>query len=253
VTTTPLASSPGSQFASELSAIESLSKVFASVLGALYLLGFLVVAINLSRYGVSSFSVLHLQYLVAGIWLLGPPVVYAYLTLTSRRFEENAVPEVPRKFNFRRFVFSVLISGIPSLLFLILLGSIPEVGAALTWAIVWRVVLFYLLMVNCAQVFWMARQETGQLWWINRSHAAPFYLAFLFVLMLCYAAWFSVHVYPLIPFSLGGGKPLNVVFFEGEKKFPDEIKNSDGSSKRSIPYKLLVATESRAWLFWSER
>lgn len=40
---------------------------------------------------------------------------------------------------------------------------------------------------------------------------------------------------PLIPFSLGGGKPLTAAFFEGEKKMPDEIQRVDRSAKRSIP------------------
>ena len=55
--------------------------------------------------------------------------------------------------------------------------------------------------------------------------------------------WFPVRIYPLIPFSVGGGKPLTMVFFEGEKKMSDEIQKVDRSAKRSIPYKLLLATD----------
>jgi hypothetical protein len=63
------------------------------------------------------------------------------------------------------------------------------------------------------------------------------------VLVLAYAVWFSVRIYPLIPFSLGGGKPLTISFFEGDKKMPDEIEKSDRSAKRSVPYKLLITTD----------
>jgi hypothetical protein len=61
---------PHAPLTSEINLVESLSKVFAVALGVLYLLGFLVVAAYLSQFGVSSFSVLQLQYLLAGIWLL---------------------------------------------------------------------------------------------------------------------------------------------------------------------------------------
>jgi len=83
-----------SQQANELSLFEPLSKLFAAALGLLYLLGFLVVASYLSRYGVSSFAVLHLQYLIAGIWVLGPPVLMASLQTVERRFSERAAPEL---------------------------------------------------------------------------------------------------------------------------------------------------------------
>jgi hypothetical protein len=78
---------------------------------------------------------------------------------------------------------------------------------------------------------------------INRSHAAPFYLTFLIMIVISYAVWFSARIYPLIPFSFGGGRPLTVVFFEGKEKMPDEIQKPDQSAKRSIPYKLILTTD----------
>jgi hypothetical protein len=233
------------QLADGLSLIESLSKLFAVSLTFLYLLGFLVVASHLSRYGVSSFSVLQLQYLVAGIWVLGPPAVQAALTLTSRRFDERVAPEVAGKFNWRRFAISTLVTGVPSLLFAVLLGCIPNVVESMTWKLFLRLFLFYMVMLNCAQIFWMSWQTDtkNETWWINRSHVAPFYLASLLMIVMSYAVWFSVRIYPLIPFSLGGGRPLTVAFIEGEKRMPDEIERADRSAKRSIPYKLLLSTD----------
>jgi len=63
------------------------------------------------------------------------------------------------------------------------------------------------------------------------------------MIVLCYAVWFSVRIYPKVPFSLGGGNPLTVAFLEGEKRMPDEIQKADRSAKRSVPYKLLLATD----------
>jgi len=100
-------------------------------------------------------------------------------------------------------------------------------------------------MVGCARFFWMSRQADTEkeAWWMNRSYAAPFYLASLLMIVLCYVLWFSVNIYPNIPFSMGGGKPLTVVFFRGDKPMPDEIQKADASGNRSISYQLLLATE----------
>jgi hypothetical protein len=235
---------PDAPLASEIGLVESLSKVFAVALGVLYLLGFLVVAAYLSQFGVSSFSVLHLQYLLAGIWLLGPSVLHTMLVRASRRFEKRADPEGAGKFNFRRFIVSSVLTSVPTCIFLVLLYAIPNVLQTMTWGIGIRFLLFDNVMTNFAIMFWRSwrvppeREEPFK----NRSHAAPFYLVTLCMLVLGFAVWFSVRIYPLIPSSLGGGKPLTVVFFEGDKKMPDEIQR-EGSSKRSIPYKLVLSTD----------
>lgn len=219
--------------------------MFAVSLGILYLVGFLVVASHLSRYGVSTFSALQLQYLVAGIWALGPPVVHAALMLTSRRFDERAAPEVAGRFNWRRLALSLSLTGIPSATFLVLLGLIPNVTHDLSGGMGLRLFLFYFAGLTCAQLFWISLRADAktEAWWLNRTHAAPFYLGFLLIVVIGYALWFSARIYPLIPFSLGGGRPLTVEFIEGEKRMPDEIAKTDRSAKRSIPYRLLLATD----------
>jgi hypothetical protein len=172
-------------------------------------------------------------------------VVHASLAHAGRRFDERAAPEVNGKFNWRRFAVSSLLIGIPAGLFFGLLVGIPHVADNVTWGMGIRLLLFYLAMVNCAQVCWMSRQveSTKETWWMNRSHAAPFYLASLLIIVLSYTLWFAVRIYPLIPFSLGGGKPLTIAFVEGEKRMPDEIERAGPSGKRSVPYKLLLSTD----------
>src|SRR5258706_3129575 len=232
------------RLASELSLFELLSKPVAAALGLFYLLGFLVVASYLSRYGVSSFAALQLQYLIAGIWALGPPVLFASLVHAERLFGERAAPDLKGRFNWRRVIISSAASGIPSSLLLILLAVIPNVSESMTWGMGIRLFLFCWTIVSCGELFGICWQADAkkESWWMNGSHAAPFYLSALLMIVLCYTVWFSVRIYPLIPFSLGGGKPLTVAFLEGEKKMPDEIEKVDRSSKRSIPYKLLIAT-----------
>lgn len=231
-----------SQQRKELSLFEPLSKLVAAALGLLYLLGFLVVATYLSRFGVSSFAVLHLQYLIAGIWVLGPPVLMAALYETEHRFKERAAPGIEAEFTWLRFGVSSLISAIPASVFFVTLGLIPSVSDDLTWKSGVRLFLFYFGMWAFAQLLWLCHRvpTEKETWAINRTHAAPFYLSSMLVLVFVYSLWFSLRVYPLIPFSMGGGKPLTVIFFEGEKKMPDEILKSSPSAKRSVPYKLLL-------------
>ena len=78
---------------------------------------------------------------------------------------------------------------------------------------------------------------------ISRTHGVPFYSALLIVIVLSFTVWFALRIYPLIPFSFGGGRPLTVEFIEGEKKMPDEIQKTNSAAKRSIPYKLLFSTD----------
>ena len=227
------------------SVIESSAKLFVVALGLLYFLGFLVVSSHLGRYGVSCSSVLQLQYLIAGIWALAPPVLLASLAFAQRRFDEGTTPEVKGEFNWRRFAISTATSFVPSSLFFILLLLIPHVKQTMTWGTLGRLYLFFLAMVYCAQFYWMSRRADArrETWWMNRRHAAPIYLASLLMIVLYYTLWFSVRIYPMIPFTFGGGKPLTVAFFEGEKTMPDEIQKADRSAKRSVPYKLLLATD----------
>src|SRR6266849_4055771 len=158
---------PDAPLTSEISLIESLSKVFAIALGILYLLGFLVVAAYLSQFGVSSFSVLQLQYLLAGIWLLGPPVLHTTILHAQRRFDERVVPEVPGKFNWRRFIFSLLFSGLPLAIFIALLNLVPGVLLNMTWGIGIRYLVFDIIMINLAQLLWMSQRvpPEHEKWW----------------------------------------------------------------------------------------
>jgi hypothetical protein len=220
-------------------------KLFAAAVAVLYLIGFLVVASYLSRYGVSSFSVLQLQYLIAGVWVLGPPIAFAAVTRTAQALNESVAPDTPSGFNWRRFRLGLFsITAVPLLLYLAAIQAITLWGKIELWpGIQLQGYFFYVAMALSLQILWASwhndwPRETP---WVKRG-AAPFYLTLLVTIVLAYTLWFSVRVYPLIPYSLGGGRPLTVAFIEGDKNLPDGIE-ADESSKRSIPYALLVATD----------
>jgi hypothetical protein len=227
----------------DLSILDSLSKFAAVAIGVLYLVGFLVVSAHLSRYGVSSFSVLQLQYLVAGSWVLAPPIVIISF-YRSESFKERAAPIHSGKTHWPRFLFASAIGTIPFTIFFGLLTKIPGVWANFTWGMGFRLFLFYFAVWICGSFLlasWRVQTEK-ETWLVNRRHAFPFYLTMLISIVLGYVFWFSARIYPLIPFSLGGGRPLKIAFIVGEKKFPDLIR-TDASLKRSLPYELLVTTD----------
>jgi hypothetical protein len=230
--------------ASVLGSIDSISKLLAFGIGLLYLSGFVIVANHLSRFGVSTFSILQLQYLLAGVWAFGPFILIAVVQDVQRRFERRVAPHHSAVlFNWRRFVISLVFSGIPFGLSIAILESLPGFWVGMTWKIFWVWFLFFLVIVNCADSSlraWRIQPESETVW--QNRDTAVFYLSAVFTVCLFYLFWFSAHIYPLIPFSWGGGKPLTVVFFENEKRLPEAIQAGSISS-RSVPYELLAATD----------
>ncbi len=226
----------------ELNYLDPIAKAIGLIAGILYLCGFAIVAGHLSRYGVSSFSVIQLQYLIAGSWALVPPIAVMLVQEARRRFDQRASPEVIGKFNWRRFFISMSLSGIPFGL-LVTLVYASGVPSQMSW---WHGVKYYLFFIAidftqtlCWTSWRIPKEKEGM--FINRD-APLFYLSLFLCLVGLYVVWFSKNIYPLIPYSFGGGRPLTVVFIPGEKKLPDGLK-LDPTLKRSVPYKLLATTD----------
>jgi hypothetical protein len=216
------------------------AKVISFSIALTYLIGFFVVAWHLSKYGVSSLSLLHLQYLVAGLWVVLPPVFVALLTLTKDlptihlerrvpklpwygRFGVNLVTAFPANIVFGLFVGFLIVNLPPKKVFFVvfLLGA-----AGLTIS----------LFVSSLRI---PPGTTGRL--MSRN-LASFYGGVAVTTVGFYIWLFAVNIYPAIPYEWGGGKPLDVIFLEGDKPLPDGIVK-DGNTRHSIAYKLLVVTE----------
>jgi hypothetical protein len=222
--------------------LDPIAKAIGLIAGILYLCGFAIVAGHLSRYGVSSFSVIQLQYLIAGTLALAPPIAMMLVQEARKRFEQRAYPDVVKKFNWRRFLFSMLLGGIPFGILVTLMAA-SGVPSQMSW---WHGIKYYLFFMAidftqtlCWTSWRIPKEQEG--FFINRD-APPFYLSLFLCIVGLYVLWFSKNIYPLIPYSFGGGRPLTVVFIPGEKKLPDGLK-LDQSSKRSVPYKLLATTD----------
>lgn len=220
-----------------------LSRFFGVSLGFVYLVGFLVVTRHLSRYGVSSFSIFQLQYLVAGAWVIAPFALMGLMHTASQRFERRAlsVQSEDEEISWRRRLVVAGVTNIPGGLAMCALAVFVGKIEGVSWSTAALLSAFYLALMFSAELLWASWKTPKHTWWVNRQ-ASPFYATLLISIFLVYVFFFAMRVYPLIPYSLGGGKPLTVAFLLGEKKIPDFLAR-DSSSYRSLPYKLLAATD----------
>jgi hypothetical protein len=118
-------------------------------------------------------------------------------------------------------------------------------------SLVARLWFFYLLLAYPADLAWMSGRvpEAAARWWLNR-HATPYYLTVFALVVFLYALFFAGSVYPLIPASLGGGRPRMITLIPAKEGLPVGIVKDD-SSGRSVPYELLTVTD-RSYLVISD-
>ncbi len=219
-----------------------LAMVSPGILATLYVLGFLVVVRYLSQYGVASFSVLSLQYLVAGIWALAPVALLVLFMAASIAFQVYVNQHVTNA--FWRIAIGGLLDGVlPIAIICAAAALLVSFGIGSSWrhglefvfqpGALFGVIGAMYLATILALLAWLAR------WPRIFKSVTGILSAFLF---LFYVSQFAIQFYPKIPYSFGGGKPLQVTFIlKRDGKASALIEN--GTSGRSVPYHLLVATE----------
>ena len=205
-----------------------------------YLIGFLVVAWHLSKYGISSLSLVHLQYLVAGLWVVLPPCFAALLMLTKELPVIHLDGRVRKLPWLGRFVISLVTAFPANIVFALFVGFlIDNLSTRKLFT-----ALFILVAIEMAISFFISsvRISPGTAGRLVSRNLAPFYGGVAVATAGFYIWFFSVNIYPAIPYEWGGGKPLDVIFIEGDKPLPDGIVK-DGNTRHSVAYKLLVVTE----------
>jgi len=100
----------------------------ASIVGAVYVVGYLVVTFRWSQFGIIPVAWLRLQYLAAGIWCLLPVTLFsAALAFGALQFVEPWIKNsmvVPRKTRIYRYVIRSLQSGLFLVLAFITISAI---------------------------------------------------------------------------------------------------------------------------------
>jgi hypothetical protein len=249
------------------------AKVGVSIVGLLYALGFLVVTFHLSEFGVAPVTWLRPQYLLAGIWCLLPLLIFTCgFALAAMQFSEPWIRYslvVPRRTRRYRYIVGAF-QGCIMLVTVFVFVSIVIAGLDAPFALIAKraghgfdrlgpssiitLKLGGLFLLIAACVFWakasfssMAHSPVEQVRMDRRlaffsSGLMGVFASLVFAVLYVYS--FSVLVYSVIPLELGGGRPQSVVFLIDSAKQQTPPLVVDSSGTRSVPYNLLLITDS---------
>lgn len=246
--------------------VAKLAQIGAVVVGTLYVVGFLVVTFHLSEFGVTPATLLRPQYLVAGIWCLIPLVLFiAAFAFAALQFAEPWIRGsvvVPRSTRIYRHIiggFQGAVGLVCSFTFIAfgigkLLGISRPFGVA-RYAVLITVTLAILSLLVAGTGFFAVkwslallkerdpnRLRIDRLVTTTSVTALTAFVCLAFAIM--YVRHFSVRVYSGIPASIGGGKPQTVVSLLDPSAKSSPPLALDRSGTRSVPYSLLLRTES---------
>jgi hypothetical protein len=236
---------------------------FPLAIGTIYLLGYAVVAFHLAGYGASSLDLIKAQYLAAGLWL--SCVLIAYfgglqgIRSAMGKLEMGARPGFRQGGGLIELMLSLSANLVLALIFgvlVIMFRYFPppsERGKEFS-EIVWREAPLLARLVASMALLDIVYRFRG--WFGKRAEEANrsrqnWMLAWFFATILTIFGFanclylFAVSIYRTIPFSLGGGQPRQVVFWLGAGTGPsDSFLERDGAKPYSVPYELLVESES---------
>lgn len=260
----PATKSPSWSLRSGLRAVETAAKGVLLVGGALYALGFVVVALHQARYGIVVTGLLRAQYVLAGIWLLVPGTLVIMITgLTIHFFTLGKRTIKSDKWKSLRLwrkilAFVLLIGGVPSVVAtswnnvsLLLNTGVKEIGfgpiswkALLQMASPGLVLLVFVLPVLRWQGYWEKHQEMG----IRRLLARNLDDVFTdSVIVVCvavfYCAFFTTRTYARIPAQFGGGASREARFLFLNGRPAPAFLQADSTGYESIPYTVVLETD----------
>ncbi len=234
---------------------DKVSKVVATGLGSLYAVGYLVVSVHLSRYGISSLELFKLHYLVAGFWCAAPLSCYFLITSAFQGIVLSWANQNPKplKGMSARGVKAFLICGNVAFAIGLVVAFLSGWTANFRGTVKAHGVLIaeFLLLLFSIEFVWKFFTQPIQLAaaptvtkWLFSGSVAKLFAFFIFAPLFTYLRLFSTDIYPYIPFAWGGGSPLSVVF-----QLPDNSPSTanflvrDGTQPRTVPYELLLQRE----------
>ena len=247
--------------------IADLARVVVGVVGFIYAVGFLVVTFHLAAFGVAPVTWLRPQYLLAGIWCLLPPVwVVCGLAIIATGVLEPWVrvsTEVPQRTRRARYVMG----GVQGLLlgfcvFAFLSFAVDSVvsPSSIAHPKLWTpgsviaMRLCFLCLLSTAGMLCGVFLVYGAMKPIRKDQRIDqqimaisvgiFALVFTLQIAITYVRYFSAAVYSAIPLTYGGGRPQSVVFLIDRADQRSSPIIPDSSGTRSIPYNLVLVTES---------
>lgn len=262
--------------------LERAAKLLPLVLAALYLTGFMVVALHLAGYGASSLDLFKIQYLAAGIWFGFVLILFFGIEILLRVFLGSFFDGLSPTGRFLRFSnYETLKDGFATtvisllwfagLLIVVVLARKSKPGdGVISFLYDCRYLLLSLVALDiCVRLLFIFRKrqrssetedEINER--LSREPGAVFaewgfkYLKVLMavtsigILFLVSMGLFATKVYPRIWFSLGGGQARQVIFWLGPASgtagtASNSVLERDCSNPEyTVTYELLLENEN---------
>jgi MFS family permease len=238
------------------------SKIVVGGVGALYVIGFLVVTFHVAQFGFVSVSWLRPQYLLAGIWCLLPLLLFiSDLAFVGLQIVEpwikysNVVSKRTRRYRYVKSVIQGLAgmfaaTGFVSILILWATGQPVKATWSPSTVIALKLAGLCLaaFVLGTLGITWLTAAAESEETRTDRF-VARFSLGTVVCLMalavgIAYIRYFSIAVYSAIPSTLGGGRPQTVVFLLDRSHSDPPPVAADGSGSRSVSYHLLLKTDN---------
>jgi hypothetical protein len=228
--------------------VESLTKGTALVAGVAYVCGFIVVSSYLGQFGIYSVSLVRAEYIFAGFLSLIPlgctcivgALWYSYIVnsrLELRRLNVSSWRE------FLEWCVALILIG---LLTSVSFGVIVPEGrefARHNWFPIAALATRALLLVTVNGAFLRNFQKEKRPLKPEAVASLAFPVIFTVLVLTSYLTFFAFSIYRDIPFALGGGRPLSVIFLLKPNSTKMPLVSADAGF-RSIPYKLVLATNT---------
>ncbi len=214
---------------------DKVSKVVATGLGSLYAVGYLVVSVHLSRYGISSLELFKLHYLVAGFWCAAPLSCYFLITSAFQGIVLSWANQNPKplKGMSARGVKAFLICGNVAFAIGLVVAFLSGWTANFRGTVKAHGVLIaeFLLLLFSIEFVWKFFTQPIQLAaaptvtkWLFSGSVAKLFAFFIFAPLFTYLRLFSTDIYPYIPFAWGGRLPsLRCVSAAGQQPFDRQL------------------------------
>jgi hypothetical protein len=186
-----------------------LGKMFFSFGVIIYAMGFLAANIYFGKYGVQTASLLRANCFITGFWLIIPLFIismafyWVWYVIQSKSYKTKTKKIIG--------VFLILFAA-SAVLFQFCWGmKMYGINVTYKWSSVLcmalLIILFFAATAHLYREGEHKHRYRGTLWFIGWG--APL----LLIAMIMYITLFAEHVYPDIPYFLGGAKPVTVQVF----------------------------------------
>lgn len=211
-----------------LEVIESLGKAVLAATALTYVAGYLVVCLHSAQFGVSSLELVKPHYILAGLWLLFPLVSIGVMTTfavavmsSSRGLTPNKAPRSSWRLWLKRLAWGMFMClSLLSIMIVALLmllprpRALPDIEQIVEYSSTVRELAGSFLWITgfafFGHMFWRASHTAAHKDKEALRSIAVVFAVFLLFVSLEYLIWFSRKLYPIIPQSVGGGRPIVV-------------------------------------------